>query len=55
MVIITLKDVENEELFINYRYNPFSSHPDWYWDPCPEETQWLIEERQKGERTNFFS
>ncbi|GJQ14491.1 hypothetical protein GpartN1_g6282.t1 [Galdieria partita] len=55
MVIITLRDVENEELFINYRYNPFASHPEWYWDPSPEETQWLIEDRQKGERTNFFS
>ncbi|GJD06409.1 hypothetical protein Gasu2_08280 [Galdieria sulphuraria] len=55
MVIITLRDVENEELFINYRYNPFATHPEWYWDPSPEETQWLIEDRQKGERTNFFS
>ena len=36
LAAIALDDIENEEIFLNYRFNPANEHPDWYYDPDPE-------------------
>ena len=36
LVAIALDDIADEEVYLNYRYNPANKHPSWYWDPDPE-------------------
>ena len=36
LAAIALDDIEDEELFLNYRYNPANKAPSWYVDPDPE-------------------
>jgi len=30
LVVIAIKPIQDEELFLNYRYNPKLPVPDWY-------------------------
>jgi hypothetical protein len=39
MLCITLRQIKDEELFVNYRYNPRHPFPGWYTDPNPEESR----------------
>ena len=37
MAAISLQNIDHgSELFMNYRFNPKLTPPDWYWDPDPE-------------------
>jgi len=33
VVCVTTRPIINEELFLNYRYNPSHPYPDWYSQP----------------------
>jgi hypothetical protein len=39
LLITTRKINLDEELFLNYRYNPTNPYPEWYSQPSPEEAQ----------------
>lgn len=39
VVILTTAHVRDEELFMNYRFNPENKNPDWYHQPNDEEAQ----------------
>ncbi|KAF6005002.1 hypothetical protein F1559_004838 [Cyanidiococcus yangmingshanensis] len=43
LVLVAMRDLQNEELFLNYRYNPTAlervNAPDWYWQPDAEAAQ----------------
>jgi hypothetical protein len=40
VALIATRHIKNdEEVFLNYRYNPKHSHPQWYHQPDPEEAQ----------------
>lgn len=39
VALVAIRDIQNEELFMNYRFNPNAPGlPDWYWDCDPEES-----------------
>lgn len=39
LLLISRRKIENEELLLNYRYNPANPYPDWYAQPDLEEAQ----------------
>lgn len=39
VVLITTRHIKDEELFLNYRYNPRNPYPDWYNQPFPDEAE----------------
>jgi len=39
IVCLTTRHVKDEELFLNYRYNPVNPYPDWYEQPDLEEAK----------------
>jgi len=39
MVVISIKHLQDEELFLNYRFNPALPYPEWYSQPNLEEAQ----------------
>lgn len=39
MAIVALRDITEEELFINYRFNPAIQAPDWYHDCDPQSSE----------------
>jgi hypothetical protein len=42
IVLVALEDIQEEELFLNYRLNPNLELPDWYHsvDPDEDERRW---------------
>lgn len=42
IVLMAARNLANEELFLNYRFNPANPMPDWYWQPDEEaaERRW---------------
>jgi hypothetical protein len=38
-VFVTKKHIKDEEVFLNYRFNPQQKHPDWYHEHESEEVQ----------------
>lgn len=42
MVFVAVRDLENEEAFFNYRYNPNIERPAWYApvDAAQEKSRW---------------
>lgn len=36
-VCVAKRTIIDEELFLNYRYNPSNAYPDWYAQPSEEE------------------
>jgi hypothetical protein len=39
MVLVTTEHVQDEELLMNYRYNPMHPYPAWYHQPDEEEAR----------------
>uniref|UniRef100_A0A7S4N698 Uncharacterized protein n=1 Tax=Paramoeba aestuarina TaxID=180227 RepID=A0A7S4N698_9EUKA len=39
IICVTTTTIENEELYLNYRYNPRNKYPDWYVEPNPDEAK----------------
>ena len=39
LIVILTKNVENEELYLNYRFNPSNPYPPWYFQPDLEEAK----------------
>jgi hypothetical protein len=39
IVIVAKRSIVDEELFLNYRFNPRFSYPDWYYQPNEEEAR----------------
>lgn len=39
LALIALRDLKDEELFLNYRLSPHVAQPDWYWAVDPDENQ----------------
>jgi len=37
VIVIATRNIVDEELFVNYRYNPSNVNPNWYYQPYPEE------------------
>lgn len=38
-VIVALRTLKDEELYLNYRFNPSLPYPDWYEQPDIEEAK----------------
>ncbi len=49
LVLIAGRNVEDEELYLNYRLNPALPYPDWYHQPFPEEAA------RRWAKHSFFS
>jgi hypothetical protein len=49
LALIAARNVEDEELFLNYRLNPALPVPDWYHQPDPEEAA------RRWAKHSFFS
>lgn len=39
LALVALRDLEDEELFLNYRLSPHVAQPDWYWAVDSDENQ----------------
>ena len=42
LLLVASRDLENEELLLNYRLSPGAERPDWYTpvDPAEEKRRW---------------
>ncbi len=39
LALVALRDLQDEELFLNYRLSPHVSQPDWYWPVDADENK----------------
>lgn len=39
LITVSTKNIKDEELFLNYRFNPSNKYPDWYQQPDLEEAE----------------